>query len=106
LWNIPNEKGVDVRAALMEFHRKFYSSNVMTLVVLGSGTLDELQDLVQALFSPVKNHEVELPIWTESPFGPEQLQTLTEIVPVKDVRSLSLTFPIPDGFPHYKTKVI
>jgi insulysin len=46
LWKIPREKALDVRGAVVEFHRKYYSANLMSLVVLGSGTLDELQDLV------------------------------------------------------------
>jgi insulysin len=107
LWNIPREKGLDVRGALLEFHRKYYSANLMTLVVLGSGTLDELQDLVQGLFSHVKNHEVELPVWMESPFGHDQLQTITRIVPIdEELRWLNVIFPVPDTSPHYKTKVI
>jgi insulysin len=107
LWNIPREKGLDVRGAVLEFHRKYYSANLMTLVVLGSGTLDELQDLVEGIFSPVKNHEIELPVWTESPFGPEQLQTITRIVPIdEELRWLNVIFPVPDTAPHYKTKVI
>jgi insulysin len=46
LWNVPKEKKIDVIAALMEYHSKFYSSNIMTLAVLGSESLDDLESMV------------------------------------------------------------
>ncbi|CAN0404255.1 unnamed protein product, partial [Hapterophycus canaliculatus] len=50
----PLEKGVDVRAELLKFHSKYYSSNLMRLVVLGKGSLDELQAMAVEKFSPVR----------------------------------------------------
>lgn len=34
---IPKQKGINVREKLLEFHNKFYSSNIMALCVLGKG---------------------------------------------------------------------
>lgn len=34
---IPKEKGISVRDALLEFHKKYYSSNIMGLSILGKG---------------------------------------------------------------------
>lgn len=34
---LPLEKGIDVRAELLNFHKRFYSSNIMALSVLGKG---------------------------------------------------------------------
>ena len=36
---IPKEKGESVRDALLEFHKKWYSSNIMALTVLGKGRI-------------------------------------------------------------------
>ena len=33
----PRELGLDVRDELLKFHNKFYSSNIMSLAVLGKG---------------------------------------------------------------------
>lgn len=49
----PKEKGVDIRAELLKFHSEYYSSNLMRLVVLGKGGLDELQAMAVEKFSPV-----------------------------------------------------
>lgn len=34
---IPKQKGINVREKLLEFHNKFYSSNIMALSVFGKG---------------------------------------------------------------------
>ena len=34
----PQEQGVDVREELLKYHDKYYSSNLMTLAIVGKGT--------------------------------------------------------------------
>lgn len=68
-------------------------------------SLDELETMAVTLFSDVKNKNVTAPVWTEHPFGPEQLQMKGYIVPVKDLRNLNITFPIPDLQEYYKAGV-
>ena len=57
------------------------------------------------LFSSVKNKEVEAPVWPDHPMGPEQLKVKGFIVPVKDLRNLNITFPIPDLHEYYRAGV-
>uniref|UniRef100_A0A1W7RAD0 Insulin-degrading enzyme n=1 Tax=Hadrurus spadix TaxID=141984 RepID=A0A1W7RAD0_9SCOR len=99
---IPKSKGMNVREELLKFHDKWYSSNVMALAVLGTESLDELADMVVSLFSGAQNKSVTVPRWDEHPFSPEQLKTQGYVVPVKDIRNLNITFPIPDLQPHYR----
>lgn len=103
LSTIPKSKQIDVREELLKFHDTFYSSNVMTLAVIGKESLEELTDMVVPLFSGVKNKNISVPEWKEHPFGPEQLKLKGYVVPVKDVRNLNITFPIPDLHPYYKS---
>ncbi|CAL8128505.1 unnamed protein product [Orchesella dallaii] len=103
LWVKPRERKVDVRASLLDFHRQHYSSNLMSLAVLGSENLDELQQLVETLFSDVTNLSIATPEWPENPYGDAELQTRIEIVPIMDLRHISLLFPIPDVSQHYKS---
>ena len=35
----PRELGIDVQKALLEFHAKYYSSNMMALAIIGKGQL-------------------------------------------------------------------
>lgn len=100
---IPKEKGLNVRDALLQFHDKWYSSNIMALAVLGKESLDELETMVINLFTEVENKNVTVPEWSSHPFGQEQCRKLGYVVPVKDIRNLYITFPTPDLHPYYKT---
>uniref|UniRef100_A0A131YUM3 Insulin-degrading enzyme n=1 Tax=Rhipicephalus appendiculatus TaxID=34631 RepID=A0A131YUM3_RHIAP len=99
---IPKSKGLMVRDQLLKFHQQWYSSNIMSLVVLGKESLDELARMVVPLFSLVPNKGVERPTWPQHPYGPEQLGLQAHVVPVKDNRFLYMTFPTPDLRQYYK----
>lgn len=100
---LPRSNNINVRKALIAFHNKWYSSNIMALSVLGKESLDELQDMVIKHFSAITNKNVSIPVWSNHPFGPEQCGWVCYIVPVKDIRWLILTFPIPDLHQFYKS---
>ena len=53
----PQELGVDVRQELLDFHSKYYSSNLMTLVVIGKGTVSfKLVKVVTRTCALVQSH--------------------------------------------------
>lgn len=89
----------------MKFHAQWYSSNIMGLAVIGRESLEDLADMVISLFSDVQNKTVAIPEWTKHPFGLTQLKKRYYVVPVKDIRNLNITFPIPDLQPHYRSSV-
>lgn len=100
---IPKQNNINVRERLLQFHKKFYSSNLMALCVLGKESLDDLQNMVVELFSQVENKKIEVPVWPQHPFNEEHFQTKWYIVPIKDVRNLSIIFPIPDLREYYNS---
>lgn len=100
---IPKSKNMNVRDELLKFHQKWYSSNIMGLAVMGKESLDELESMVLGLFEAVENRDVSIPSWPEHPYPKEDNRIITYVVPVKDIRNLNVTFPIPDLHPHYKT---
>ncbi|XP_032806215.1 insulin-degrading enzyme [Petromyzon marinus] len=99
----PSELGLDVRDELLKFHSNYYSSNLMSLCVLGREPLDEMMEMVVKLFAQVENKNVPIPDFPEHPFQEEHLKLIYKVVPVKDIRNLYVTFPIPDLQPHYKS---
>ncbi|CAN7999339.1 unnamed protein product, partial [Ixodes pacificus] len=101
--SLPKARGLNVREQLLQFHRQWYSSNIMALVALGKESLDELTEMVVPLFSAVPNRGVSRPEWAQHPYGPDQLKVLGHIVPVKDNRYMYMTFPTPDMRKHYKS---
>lgn len=68
-------------------------------------SLDELEEMVVDLFSDVPNYNIEIPSWPEHPFTEKECKKIAYIVPVKDIRNMNITFPIPDLRPYYKTSV-
>ncbi|XP_011268023.1 insulin-degrading enzyme isoform X2 [Camponotus floridanus] len=100
---IPKQKGINVRDRLLEFHEKYYSANIMSLCILGKESLDELENMVVDLFNEVRNKKVKVPIWPEHPFKDEHFRTKWYVVPIKDLRNLDITFPLPDLQQYYKS---
>ncbi len=70
----PKELEVDVREELLRFHSTHYSSNLMTLVVLGRESLDELAGWVRGLFAPVVNKNLPVMEYSDHPFSNNELQ--------------------------------
>lgn len=77
----------------------------MSLAVYGKETLDELEAMVVPMFSGIVNKNVEAPRWNDAPFLAEHQASKTSIVPVKDSRSLTISFPTGDLEKHYKSSV-
>ncbi|CAL7937409.1 unnamed protein product [Xylocopa violacea] len=100
---IPKQKGINVRERLLKFHKDFYSSNIMVLCVLGKESLNELEEMVVELFSKVENRDIEAPVWTQHPFNEEHFQNKWYVVPIKDMRTLYIIFPLPDLREYYKS---
>ncbi|CAG8555128.1 27983_t:CDS:10, partial [Dentiscutata erythropus] len=89
LKDVPHQKGLDIRNELLKFHERYYSANLMKLVVLGRDPLDLMASWVVDKFSDVKNKGI-----------PRQVS----VKPVKDIRSLEITFPFVEQAPLYISK--
>ncbi|XP_061692661.1 insulin-degrading enzyme isoform X2 [Syngnathoides biaculeatus] len=99
----PSNEGIDVRQELLAFHSTYYSSNLMGLCVLGRESLDELTSMVVKLFGEVENKNVPIPEFPDHPFQDQYLKQFYKVVPIKDIRNLYVTFPIPDLQKYYKS---
>ncbi|XP_069140604.1 insulin-degrading enzyme-like isoform X1 [Argopecten irradians] len=104
LGSIPIANGINIRDALLNFHAKHYSSNIMSVCVLGKESLDELSEMVVPMFTEVEDKAAKVPEWTDHPYGSDQLKTICYAVPVKEMRSLSLMWAIPDFQDFYAAK--
>ncbi|RHY67232.1 hypothetical protein DYB38_000041 [Aphanomyces astaci] len=77
----------------------------MKLVVYGKEDLNILEDWVTTLFSPVVNKGVQ-PLVQDGhhPYEPPQQNREIHVVPVKDLRMLELSFPLPTVQDQYLSK--
>lgn len=101
----PKHAGINVRDELLRFHDKWYSANIMCLSVYGREQLNELEAMVIPRFTTIVNKNVKSPKWPNHPFLPEHYASKVYIVPVKDSRSLTITFPTGDLDQYYKAGV-
>lgn len=127
-------QGVDVRAALLAFHARYYSANLsaglascpaphratlthpalslrclpcpppVSLVVCGRESVAELTALVVALFAGVPNTCAVPEAVPPRPYSPAQLARVTRVVPVKEIRNVSVCFPTRDLTAEYTTQ--
>ena len=98
--NIP-----DIREKLLKYYDDHYSANLMSLCLVGNHSIDTLEALAIEHFSAIENKDLELrdfkkeieseggaPLYDENTLG-----HMVKIVPIKDVRSLTIKWPqLPD----------
>lgn len=104
LWDEPRSRGVDIRQELLKFHDKYYSANMMKLVIIGRESMEQLTRWVVEKFSSVPNKGNTVPQFPNSPLGPKQLGTQVLFRTIKDIRTLEITFPFPEQVHLYRTK--
>ena len=64
-------------------------------MVLGKESLDDLEALVTASFAAVLNHGIAPPVYEAKPYGDDRLGVQLNVVPVKDSRTVELTWQLP-----------
>lgn len=95
----PVSKNVDVRNVLLQYYKDHYLSNIMSLVILGKESLDELTLWAIAKFTDVPNANLPRPDYKGVPiYSKSDLNTIVKAKLIKDENSLNIEFPIPsDG---------
>ncbi|WP_323816123.1 insulinase family protein [Cellvibrio sp. NN19] len=93
-----------VRDDMIAFYQQYYSSHLMSLVVLGRDNLDALESEVRSRFSDVPEREVDIPRQYPALFDAQRLPASVEIKPEKELRQLTFNFPIPNPDQFYEKK--
>lgn len=114
---LPKKESMNTRDELLKFHSSYYSANQMTLSICGTQSLDQLEKYVKLYFTDIKDKNIKNPVsawWGKIlPYadprtstvlkgtraeGEEQQQlhggNILEIVPVQELRRLTLQWPI------------
>ena len=99
---LADRPGADIRDELIDFHERAYSSHLMKLVVVGREPLHVLEGWVRARFAAVPRRDHDPPRIV-TPLYPEgRLPARLEIEPVRELRTISLSFAVPSLRPHYR----
>lgn len=99
-----NAQEGSLRKQLLDFYDKNYSSNIMTLVVIGREPLVELERVVVNKFSAIPNKSVVLEDIEQPLFEPGRLPLFMQIRPEQEQRFLSISFAIPPVADYYQQK--
>lgn len=106
LETLADRPGSSIRDQLIHFYESHYSANIMTLAVLGRESLPVLEKWVRERFSEVPNRHAS-PLDIDVPlFGGQRLPARLDVVPLKDERELTLTFPVPPLQDHWRSKPV
>jgi insulysin len=84
------------REELLAFHQRYYSANRMTLALTGPMGLEQLEAWARTFFAQVpdlKRPELRYP---PDFLPPKPALRLLRMEPVKDLRRMTLSFPLPD----------
>ena len=66
--------------------------------------VEDLGTMVERYFSPIENKNISIPTFPGTPYRPEQLAKRIHVVPVKELRSVELTFPLREISTLYQKK--
>ncbi|OMJ22011.1 Insulin-degrading enzyme [Smittium culicis] len=97
-------KSEELRDELIRFYDKYYSSDVMRLVIVGKESLSELANMVVNKFSAIKSKGVTYISPPEHPLSSDCLGKIILAKSIRDKRTLKLIFPFPDEQELYETK--
>ena len=104
LGTLSDRKNSNVRAELIDFYNRYYSANLMTLVVLGSEPLDQLEKIVRDRFTAIKDKQVIIGDYQSSYIQPSALPMQVNVKPLKDTRELGLMFELPKLNAYWQSK--
>lgn len=95
-----------IRDELISFYRTHYSSDRMTLVIAGDYELDQLGNQARQLFSDVPKRDVHFQRDDVPVFADGHLPMDMNIAPIKELRELRFTFPLPEILSQYQHKPV
>ncbi|KAJ2867640.1 metalloprotease [Coemansia aciculifera] len=90
------ELGLDLREELIKFYHKYYSADIMRLVVVGNHSLDVLSEWVTSKFSAIKSKGITKPMINEHPIDKTVLGKVVHYKTVCEMYELKLQFALPE----------
>ena len=103
LLNIPKQKGINLRDALIGFFDTYYSAHLMTLVVISNYNISKLETWTYNNFRSVKSKKIIPDIHGLEDVLPD-LPKIISYIPISEKDGLKLSFPIPSQLSDYRVK--
>ena len=104
LKNEPASKGINMRELLLDFHKTYYSANMMKVAMYSNESLDTMHKWAEELFSNITNHEAKRFTVDGDPYLPNFLGRVIYREPIQDKKEVQVMIPMPPLKKHYKNK--
>ncbi|NOH70710.1 insulinase family protein [Vibrio pectenicida] len=101
---LSDRNGQSIRSEIVDFYQEKYSADLMTLVVLGPQPLDELEQWVKDKFSSIPNRGLSGKSIDVAYLDANSTAISVNIEPIKEIRKLILSFPLPSLDKYYRQK--
>lgn len=89
---------------LRNFHTTYYQAAAMRLCIVSCMGIDQMEQALLPLYENIPNTDIPLPAISAPLFEPEHSGKFIEVKPYKEVRSLVISFSLPDIHQWYRTK--
>jgi secreted Zn-dependent insulinase-like peptidase len=91
-----------LREQILAFHEKYYSANIMTLVIITEQDMSDVRKMITPMFESIPNKNVTRPFHNETasyvpPFSPEVLGKAYYLQGFTDPAKFSMIFQVPSG---------
>lgn len=104
LESLSNTDDSEIRDELIRFHKRYYSANLMTLAVLGTESLNTLEQRVREQFSAIPDRNAAPFLDTAPLLADATLPAQLNIETLRESRQLSLDFAVPGFREHWQQK--
>lgn len=101
---LSDKPGSLLHEELVSFHGTWYSANLMKGVLYGPQSLDELEALARRELAVIPDRKATVAVPTVPPVTDDEKGVIIGVRPVRETRSLSIEFVLPQDLDDYRTK--
>jgi len=86
-----------IREALLDFHKKYYSSNIGFACLYNNQPIEDLRKVAIDLLGGIPNNNATYPDYTDAlrPFTASQCKKITKIKKIDEGQEISIYYPLP-----------
>lgn len=104
LETLSDKPGSKLHEELVRFHRTWYSANLMKGVLYGPQSLDELEALARRELAVIPDRQAKVAVPKVPPATDAERGVIIGVRPVRESRSMTVEFVLPQELDNYRTK--
>lgn len=93
----------EIREQLIQFYKRYYSSNIMKLVLYGNESIEEIEKKAIDFFSPIIDQKIGSIEYKEMPFISENLAKIYFVKSIRNSEKLKVVWYVENLRPYFKS---